>query len=441
MTDRNGTVLRFPWGREEIALTLPASWELSGILEPTTSQPPVDAESETRRALAEPLGTPRLRELAQPGATVTIVIDDASRPTPVRAILPAVVAELEAGGVRRGDMTLLTALGVHRPMSEAEVVGRAGDLVADGLPWRNHDCDDIDGLVHLGTTRRGTEVWINRLVVEADLVVSIGCIEPHLIASFGGGYKNLVPGVAGRETVGHNHALNAHADTFNMVGQPIAKNPMRLDLEEAAQMLTAPVFVVNAVLNSALEVVRIVAGHPIVAHREGAQISASIYGAKIPRPADVVIASSHPMDTDLRQGSKALANTIRAVRPGGIQIILMRAEEGLGVFGLADRNLPLKRGGLKLLAPLLVNLIPRLKLGDMPHDERFYLYFALQSMRRCTTLVYAPTIPEEARSGLPFVIFVDEVEEAIAWAQRRLRQATVWAFPHGGSTYPVLSQS
>ncbi len=439
MTDQPSTVVRVPWGHEEIALPLPASWELSGVLEPATSQPAVDAESEVARALAEPLASSPLRELVQPEAQVTIVIDDASRPTPVGAILPAVIAELEAGGVRREDITLLTALGVHRPMSESEVVQRAGDLVTQGLTWRNHDCDDVDRLVHLGTTRRGTEVWINRRVVEADLVVSIGCIEPHLIASFGGGYKNLVPGVAGRETVGHNHALNAHPDTFNMVGQPIARNPMRLDLEDAAQMLTAPVFLVNAVLNSALDVVRIVAGDPIVAHREGAQISASIYGAKIPRPADVVIASSHPMDTDLRQGSKALANTIRAVRPGGIQIILMRAEEGLGVFGLADRKLPLKRGGLKLLAPLLVKLIPRLKLGDMPHDERFYLYFALQSMRHCTTLVYAPTVPEEARSGLPFVIFVDDVEEAIAWAQRRLNHAKVWVFPHGGSTYPVLS--
>ncbi len=261
-------------------------------------------------------------------------------------------------------MTVVTALGVHHPMSEAEVVRGPGDLVTQGLRWENHDCYTADGLVHLGTTRWGTEVWINRTVAEADLVVSIGCIEPHLIASFGGGYKNLIPGVAGRETMGHNHALNASPGTFNMVGQPIADNPMRLDLEEGAQMLKPPVFLVNAVLNSALDVVRVVTGDPVAAHREGTRVSAEIYGSRFDQPADVVIASTHPMDQDLRQGSKALANTIRAVRRGGVQIILMRAEEGLGVFGLAQRSLPLKRRGLKFLAPLLVRIVPRMKSGQ-----------------------------------------------------------------------------
>ncbi|MGC9468698.1 MAG: nickel-dependent lactate racemase [Anaerolineae bacterium] len=428
-----------PWGREALTLTLPASWRLAGVLEPNPRGSLADVRAEVERCLKEPIGCAALSTSAEAGMRVAIVIDDGSRPTPVSQILPAVVAELEEAGIERGAITVVTALGVHRPMSEEEVIRRAGEIVTQGLRWENHDCDAGDRLVHLGTTRRGTEVFVNRTVAEADLVVSIGCIEPHLIASFGGGYKNLIPGVAGRETVGHNHALNARRDTFNMVGQPIANNPMRLDLEEGSQMLKPPVFIVNAVLNSASEVVDVVAGDPIAAHRAGAKISASIYGVKASEPADVVIASTHPMDQDLRQGAKALANTIRAVRPGGVQIILMRAEEGLGVMGLAQRNLPLKRGGLKFLAPLLVRLIPKLKLGDMPDDERFYLYFALQSMRHCTTLVYAPTVPAEARAGLPFVIFVDTIEAAIDWAERKHPLAKVLVFPYGGSTYPVLA--
>lgn len=436
----NGSSITVPWGHEELQLQLPETWRLAGTLAPSNQAGVTDVDAEVARSLADPIGSGRLRDLARGKRTVAIVIDDASRPTPVSRILPRVVAELEGAGISREAVTVVTALGVHRPMDEAEVVRRAGDLITQGLRWENHDCDAEARLVNLGTTRRGTVVWLNRTVAEADLVVSIGCIEPHLIASFGGGYKNLIPGVAGRETVGHNHALNAQSDTFNMVGQPIAHNPMRLDLEEGARLLAAPVFIVNAVLNSALDVVRIVAGDPVAAHREGAHTSAQIYGARIPAPADVVIASSHPMDQDLRQGSKALANTIRAVRPGGVQIILMRAEEGLGVFGLASRKLPVGRGGLRLLAPLLVQMIPRLKLGDMPHDERFYLYFALQAMRHCRTLVYAPTVPEDARAGLPFVTFVDDVEQALKLAGRgRKREPSVLIFPHGGSTYPLLA--
>jgi len=110
-------------------------------------------------------------------------------------------------------------------------------------------------------------VLINRTVAESDFVVSIGCIEPHIIASFGGGYKNIVPGVAGRATTAHNHTLNCAPATFNMVGQPIDENPMRLDLEEGAAMLKPPVFIVNAILDNQQQVVRVVAGDPILAHR------------------------------------------------------------------------------------------------------------------------------------------------------------------------------
>ena len=186
-----------------------------------------------------------------------------------------------------------------------------------------------------------------RMSQSADLIVSIGCIEPHIIASFGGGYKNLFPGMAGRDTIAQNHALNATPGTFNMVGQPIESNPMRLDLEESGRMLKKPVFIINAVLNSRLEVVRIVCGDPIAAHREGAKVSAQIYGVQIPSAADIVISNSYPMETDLRQGVKALANTIRAVKPGGTLIVLVRAEEGVGVFGLAERKLPIGRSGIK----------------------------------------------------------------------------------------------
>jgi hypothetical protein len=245
--------------------------------------------------------------------------------------------------------------------------------------------------------------------------------------------------VAGRETVARNHTLNCAADTFNMVGQPIAGNPMRLDLEEGGRMLKAPVFIVNAVLNSALQIVRVVAGDPVAAHREGARTSVQLYGVSVPAPADVVITDSHPMDQDLRQGVKSLANTIRAVRRGGVQITLVRAEEGVGVFGLANRRLPLGRKALKALAPLLLCLVPHLNLQGMGEEDRFFLYFALQAMRHGTLLVYAPTVPPGVRASLPFVGFVDSAEEAIASAHQRFPgRAEVLVFPHGGNTYPIL---
>lgn len=430
--------LELAWGKERIALELPAEWQVIGQMQPAPVAAVESASQEVARSLSEPIGMPRLSELARSGMRVVIVIDDISRPTPVSTIIPTVLYELIRGGVKPEQVTVIPGLGLHRGMSEAEVVERLGRPL-NGLKWENPDCDDPEKLVQLGVTRRGSPVVVNKTVAEADLVVSIGCIEPHIIASFGGGYKNLFPGVAGRAMIANNHTLNCTPDTFNMVGQPVEANPMRLDLEEAGAMLKPPVFLVNAVLNSALQLVRVVSGHPVEAHRAGMAVSASIYGAKIPRLADVVITDSHPMDSDLRQGVKALANTVRSVRPGGVVITLVRAEEGVGVFGLANKKLPLGRKALKLLAPLLVGLVPKLKREGLGEEDKFFLYFALQAMRRARLVMYAPTIPVATQENLPFVEFVSSVEEAISLAQRIVPgPAEVLVFPHGGSTYPIL---
>ncbi len=429
--------LTLPWGEETLELALPEEWAVAGTLKPAALSGVSNVADEVRRSLQEPIDAARLRDLARAAEKVVIVIDDLSRPTPVHRILPGVLEELDLGGIGREDVTVVVALGLHRPMTGDEVALRTGATDLAGLAWENHDCDAVDSLVTLGTTQRGSPVQIQRTVAQADLIVSIGCIEPHIIASFGGGYKNLVPGAAGRETIAHNHSLNCTPETFNMVGQPIERNPMRLDLEEAAGMIDGQVFIVNAVLNGDLDVVRIVSGDPIAAHRAGARTSAEIYGVEIPTVADVVITDSYPMDQDLRQGVKALANTVRAVRKGGVLITLVRAEEGVGVFGLAERKLPVGQRALKLLAPLLLRLVPRLSMEG--EEDRFFLYFALQAMRHCDMLIYGPTIPEEARAGLPFVTFIDSPQGAIERAARLAgRSAQVLAFPHGGITYPIL---
>jgi lactate racemase len=431
--------LTLPWGKaESLHLSLPSGWNLAGRLEPAILAGVTDPAAETRRGLATPVGLPRLSELARGKRQVALVIDDASRPTPIRQVLPAVLDELGMAGITPEQICLVPAPGVHRAMTEGEVAERTGLPGMGGMCLVTHNCDD-PGLVNLGTTSRGTPVWINAAVASADLVVSIGCIEPHIIASFGGGFKNLFPGVAGRATIAHNHSLNCRPDTFNMVGQPIERNPMRLDLEEAGCMLKADVFIVNAVLNSSAQVVRVVSGHPIQAHRAGVQISAAIYGVQAGALADVVITDSHPMDIDLRQGVKALANTVRAVRRGGVVITLVRAEEGVGVFGLANKKLPLGRAALKLLSPLLLPLVPKLKLKGMGEEDKFFLYFALQAMSHATLLMYAPTIPLEIHERLPFVQFVSSPEQALARAAGLIPgPARVLAFPYGGSTYPIL---
>lgn len=433
--------VQLPWGNEALTLALPETWQVAGILDPTPTQSVHNPEVEVLRALAEPVGMQVLADVCKQlpaESNVVIIIDDNSRPTPVAKIFPSVLMELMRCGVYVNRMTIVPALGLHRPMDEKEVFRRIG-IESGGIRIENPDCDDEKKLSFLGTTTRGTPVWINKTVAEAGLVISIGCIEPHIIASFGGGYKNIVPGVAGRATIAHNHSLNCSPETFNMVGQPIDRNPMRLDLEEAASMLKPKVFVINAILDHRKEVIKIVAGDPVQAHRAGVSVSAGMYGVKIPGMADVVITSSAPMDQDLRQGVKALANTIRAVKPGGVLITFVRAEEGVGVFGLANRKLPLGRRVLKAAAPLILKAVPKMKLKGMGEEDRFFLYFALQAMRRARLLMVAPTIPSTTQQNLVFVEFVPDAAAAIREANLRFpKRAEVLVFPHGGITYPDL---
>lgn len=429
-------LISLPWGRQNIDLELPDNWIIIGNLEPNPIKPVKNPIKEVERSLANPIGSKKLSELAKGKNHVVLIIDDLSRPTPVSLVVPAVLKELNSAGVSFDQVKVIPALGLHRAMSHAEVEQRTGLSTFIQI---DHAVDDPAQLVLLGKTSFGNEVLVNKAAAEADLIISIGCIEPHVIASFGGGYKNLFPGVAARSTIAFNHTLNCTPATFNMVGQPIGHNPMRLDLEEAGRMLKAPVFIVNAVLTCSLEIVQVVAGDAVEAHHEGVKTSARIYGVQIPALADVVITSSSPMDSDLRQGVKALANTVRALKPGGVHITAVKANEGVGVFGLANRKLPLGKKTLKAFAPVLLPLVPKLKLKGLGEEDRFFLYFALQTMWKYKPLMYAPTIPEEVKANLPFVDFVDQLQTAVILAAKQFPdKADVLIFPQGGSTYPIL---
>ncbi len=269
--------------------------------------------------------------------------------------------------------------------------------------------------------------------------MSLGVIEPHVIASFGGGYKNLIPGAAGAQTIAATHTLNLTPATFNMTGRPADENPMRLDLEEGGTLLGKPFFLVNTVLDSALRVVRVVAGHPIAAHREGARTSAQMCGVKAPRAADVVITGSYPMDIDLRQGLKAVANTIRAVRPGGLLIDLVRAEEGAGHMAPGRRLSPFARRAVKLLAPLLLRRLVHTRSAAQGEEFKFFTYFGLQTLRRNDVLLYAPSVPRESAGSVPFAQFAWTLDEIWAMARRKFPgKADVLIIPAGGVTYPIL---
>ncbi len=290
---------------------------------PGSSNPILDIE----RALNNPISSEKLSKLAKPGYKVAIVVDDATRPAPSHLMLPPILKELHDAGIKREDITIIFATGTHRDVTKKEAMKLLGEEIATKYRWVNHNCD-ADDLVFKGTTRYGTPVYINRIYDEADLKIITGDITLHYYAGFGGGRKSILPGIAGRTSIQHNHAMLFHPNSRAGIHKG---NPVSEDMMEAARMAGVD-FMLNVVLNSRKEVIKVYAGDFEKAFLEGIKLVERMYVVKTPEPADVTIASpgGYPFDINLYQAHKAIYFAEQATRKGGHLIVLAECIDGIG---------------------------------------------------------------------------------------------------------------
>ncbi len=319
--------------------TVSMPWaRLLGVLDvaPHPALPNVADALET--ALANPDDMPpRWERRFQSGDSVVIVVSDNSRATGLSGYCAALVDWLQRRGIAEERLSFLVATGVHRPATAAEKAAILGTTVYERFKRRvhNHDAQDAANLVHVGTTRRGTPVRLNRLACECDHLILTGAVTPHYFAGFGGGRKAFVPGLAAAETIARNHVrslhpaeprLDPHVRICVLDGNPVAE-----DLLEAAQ-LHPPAFIVNTVLNGEGAVAGIFAGALDAAHRNACAFARRLYCVPIAGQADLVIAAASDT-TNFIQCHKALFNAYAALKPGGRIVLLAPAREGLGGDG------------------------------------------------------------------------------------------------------------
>jgi nickel-dependent lactate racemase len=285
----------------------------------------VDEEVVLARAMANPIEAPRLRDAARSADRVLVLVDDATRGTPVPRVFRYVIAELEAADVPDDHITLLTAQGTHRRMTDAELRDKLGEFYGR-FAIHQHDWLDEDSLHDFGRTSDGTPVRANRLLAETDLVLGIGSIVPHRIKGFSGGAKIAFPGVAGPEIQARNQWEAAQYTSAVVMGR--AANPMRQRIEEAAR-LAGLRYIVNVVTDREGRIVGCFAGDAIAAHRAGCHLSAEINEVTLPHRADIVLADSHPADRDLWQSAKGFYAGDVAVRDGGTLIVVSPNLEGV----------------------------------------------------------------------------------------------------------------
>lgn len=322
--------IQLDYGRQGLELDVPETADVFLVRE---MRPLEDEAAAIRTALRSPIGSSPLKDRLRPGMTVALVHTDITRATPNDRLLPVILAELEAGGIRREDITLINGLGTHRPQTEAELRAMLGDEVVDHYHCIQHDATDEAGLAYLGETQRGHPLWINQEVLAADLKILTGFIEPHFFAGYSGGPKAILPGVAGAASIFANHSPAMIADPNAGFDRTVG-NPIWEEMLEAA-LRVENTFLVNVTLNRENAITGVFAGDLQAAHAAGCDFVRQSSRFEISEPYDVVVTtnSGYPLDQNLYQCVKGLAAAARAVRPGGAILLLAACEEGLPDHG------------------------------------------------------------------------------------------------------------
>ncbi|MBR0093223.1 MAG: nickel-dependent lactate racemase [Lachnospiraceae bacterium] len=311
-------------GQGTQTLTVPDK-NLLQVLGPNQVAYDLKGEAEVKRALEAPIGTPALKDIVHPGEKIIIITSDISRPMPTHVVMPALLDALYAAGCKKEDITLMFALGSHRPQTEEEKRKLAGDRAYEEIRCIDSDPDDC---VHLGSTPHGTPIDISRAVVEADRRICLGNIEYHYFAGYSGGIKAVFPGCSTREAIQANHSMMV--EDAACAGN-LDHNPVRDDLEEMTKYLKVD-FILNVVLDEHKQIVKAVAGDIVKAHREGCKFLDTMYRVEIPSRAEIVVVSQGgaPKDLNLYQTQKALDNAKHAIADDGVIVLAGSCKEGLG---------------------------------------------------------------------------------------------------------------
>jgi nickel-dependent lactate racemase len=414
---------RIPYGRGEVVCRLPDD-RRAVLIAPADVPVASDPARRAAQALDEEVGGVRLSDFGA-ARSVAIAINDKTRPVPLGLLLPPLLERLHRAGVGREAVTFIIAAGSHPPMAREEF----GEVVpADVLARYGvicHDAEDRASLVNLGTTRRGTPVWVNRAFAEADLRLVVGNIEPHQFMGFSGGVKTAAIGLAAKETINHNHSMMS--DPRSALGR-FDDNPARQDVEEIGRMLGVQ-FAVNAILNENKQVVEILAGEPAAVMRAGIPLALRLYESRVPALFDLMIVSpgGHPKDINLYQAQKALAHASRVTRDGGTVALVAACPEGTGsasyekwVRGMASHAAVIERFRGE-----------GFRIG--PHKA----FQIARDAARVRVLLVSQMPPDLVRELL--LTPCGSVEEAVATALAGLAAgARIGVMPFGNGTIPVL---
>jgi len=289
-----------------------------------------DPVASLKRLLAAPIGTKPLAELAQGRKDACVVISDVTRPVPNQILLPPILETLESSGIPREKILILVATGLHRPNEGEELIEMVGRDIVTNYRIENHDGKKLDEHTFLGDSPRGVPIWIDSRYVNADLKITTGLIEPHLMAGFSGGRKLICPGLAALETVkvwhGPSFLEHPKADCGILEGNPVHEENTWIGKKTGCD------FIVNVVIDAQRRPLHLVAGDMVQAFESGVTFVRSIVRDTVRAPVDIVVTSAagYPLDTTFYQAVKGMTGALPIVKDGGTIIIVASLTEGIG---------------------------------------------------------------------------------------------------------------
>lgn len=330
-------MFEFPLGNTAVAVEYPDQAVIK-ILEGEKYSVPESESSLAENALLSPIDSALLAEIVQPGETACIVIGDMTRLwVRHQVLLPAILAELNRGGIADRHITILSATGDHREQTPEEHKLLVGEDVYQRVRVFDHKAREASEMTYLGKTTYGTPVLINRRVVEADRVILTGGIVYHFLAGWGGGKKALLPGVAAYETIMKNHSLaflpgDGQGINPEVCAGKLIGNPCSDDMVQGASMV-GPDFLVNSIINEEThQVSKVVAGNYLTAYAAGCRFVDEHCGVAIEEQAEAIIVScgGYPKDINFYQTYKTIYNAHFALKKGGTMLLLSESREGVG---------------------------------------------------------------------------------------------------------------
>lgn len=395
--------VKLEYGRTGLTAELPDQ-HIVRTLKYKDAPPLADPRGELLKVLEQPLGAPPLAMIARGKKDACIVICDITRPVPNEMILRPTLEILEREGIPRDKITILVATGLHRESKPAEIIEMVGEQIAREYKIVDHHGQQLDEHTYLGQSPRGVPIWIDSRYVRADLKITTGLIEPHLMAGFSGGRKLICPGIAALETVkvwhGPDFLEHPKADCGILDGNPVHEENTWIGRKTGCD------FIVNVVIDAERRPLKWVAGDMEAAFLEGVQFVRSVVRDTVAEPVDIVVTScaGYPLDTTFYQAVKGLTGALPIVKQGGTIIMCASLSEGIG--SPQFQQLFTENASLE-------SFVQRILGKDYFVMDQWQLEELAKVCRKAKVKIVSDGLPAETLSKL-FVEAAASVEQAVA---------------------------